>query len=97
MTDRQLVLINKINDYVNGDRDDLYLDFDDYRELNDWLQKSLKLKELVKDLHDVANALCDRMTDFPAGCDACWLCEEGQDLEECDFNKVAKTYKEVMR
>lgn len=52
MTRRQLDLINKINDYVNGEEeeDDLYLDFDDYKELNDWLQKSLKLKELVKDL-----------------------------------------------
>ncbi len=94
MTDRQLALINKINDYINSDEEDLYLDFDDYRELNDWLQKSLKLKELAKDLYDVADALCDRMTDFPAGCDACSLYDEEDG--SCCFEEAGEKYKELI-
>ena len=101
MTDRQLALIDKINNYINDEEDDLYLDFDDYRELNDWLQKSLKLKELVKDLFDVADTLCDRMTDFLAGCDVCSLYTDDYNYEDgcvfCDFEKVKERYGEVMK
>lgn len=101
MTDRQLDLINKINDYVNDEEDDLYLDFDDYRELNNWLQKSLELENLARDLYHVANVLCDRMTDFPAGCYACSLYTDDYDEENdcvpCGFEKVKKEYEEVMK
>lgn len=101
MTDRQLALIDKINNYINDEEDDLYLDFDDYRELNDWLQKSLKLKELIKDLFDVADTLCDRMIDFPAGCDACSLYTDDYDYEDgctfCEFEKIRERYEEVMK
>ena len=54
-------------------------------------------KALMRELYNIADTLCDNISDQPAGCDACWLCEEGQDPEECDFNKVAKVYKEVMK
>lgn len=94
MTDRQRFLIEKINDYVECDDDDLYLDFDDYRELNDWLQKSLKLKNLAKELYDIADLLCDNLRDFPAGCDACYLCDEDDGC--CDFKKVRAKYKELI-
>lgn len=101
MTDRQLALINKINDYINSEEDDLYLDFDDYKELNDWLQKSLELKDLAKDLYDVADALCDIMIGFPAGCDACSLYTDDYDEEDgcvfCDFEKVKKEYEELVK
>ena len=105
MTGRQLSLIQKIHDYVESEEDDLYLDFDDYRELDEWLQKSLKLKDLVKELQDVADALCDRMTDFPAGCGACSLIDEDCHMDdngdnECDYYKyhaVRKKYNEVMK
>ena len=99
MTDRQLALIDKINNYINDEEDDLYLDFDDYRELNDWLQKSLKLKNLAKELYNVADALCDRMTDFPAGCDACSLYTDDYDEDGCyfcDFEEVKRKYKELI-
>jgi hypothetical protein len=77
------------------------LDFDDYRELDEWLQKSLKLKDLVKELQDVADALCDRMTDFPAGCDACSLYTDDYDEENgcvfCEYEKVRKEYEELVK
>lgn len=105
MTDRQLSLIQEIHNYVESEEDDLYLDFDDYRELDEWLQKSLKLKDLVKELQDVADALCDRMTDFPAGCDACSLLDEDCYMDDngdiecdyCEYNAVRKKYNEVMK
>ena len=31
-------IVDKIHDYVMGDDEDLYLDFDDYRELNEYVQ-----------------------------------------------------------
>jgi hypothetical protein len=65
------------------------------------LQKNLKLEDLVKELYDVADALCDRMTDFPAGCDACSLYTDDYDEENdcvlCGFEKVKRRYEEVMK
>ena len=105
ITNRQLALINKINEYVESEEDDLYLDFDDYRELNEWLQKSLKLKDLARELYNIADMLCDRMTDFPAGCDACSLLDEDYYMDDngdiecdyCEYNAVRRKYEEVMR
>lgn len=99
MTDRQLALINEIDEYVNGEEDDLYLDFDDYRELDTLLQKNIALVSLCKKLYNAADMLCDRMTDFPAGCDACSLYTDDYDLEDgcvfCEFEKVKKKYEEL--
>ena len=100
MTDRQLALIDKIDRFVNTEEDD-YLEFDDYRELNKLLKTLVKIRDLAKDLYGVADALCDRMTDFPAGCDACSLYTDDYDYEDgctfCEFEKVKKEYEEVMK
>ena len=94
MTDRQVTLIKKINDYVEYGEDDLYLDFDDYRELNILLQKNIALVLLCENLYNAADMLCDRMTDFPAGCDACCLWDE--DDGSCYFKEVRKKYEELI-
>jgi hypothetical protein len=94
MTDRQLDLIYMINDYVNDEEVDLYLDFDDYRELDALLQENIALVSLCKKLYNAADMLCDRMTDFPAGCDACCLCDEGDG--SCYFKEIAEKYKELI-
>lgn len=100
MTDRQLVLINNINEYIESEKDDLYLDFDDYRELDNLLQKNIALVSLCKKLYNAANMLCDRMTDFPAGCDACSLYTDDYDEENgcyfCEFEEIRKKYKEII-
>lgn len=101
MTDRQLALINNIDNYVNDEEDDLYLDFDDYRELNDLLKTLLKVRDVAEELYDIADSLCDRMTDFPAGCDACSLYTDDYDEEDgcvfCDFEKIRKEYEELFK
>jgi len=100
MTDRQLALIDKIDRFVNTEEDN-YLEFDDYRELNKLLKTLVKIKDLAKDLYGVADALCDRMTDFPAGCDACSLYTDDYNDEDgytfCDFEKIKKEYEELMK
>jgi len=100
MTDRQLALIDKIDRFVNTEEDD-YLEFDDYRELNKLLKTLVKIIDLAKDLYGVADALCDRMIDFPAGCDACSLYTDDYDDEDgctfCDFEKIKKEYEELMK
>ena len=99
MTDRQLALINKIDRFVNTEEDD-YLEFDDYRELNKLLKTLVNIRDLAKDLYGVAGALCDRMTDFPAGCYACSLYSDDYDEEgcvPCDFEKAKRKYEELMK
>jgi hypothetical protein len=100
MTDRQLALIDKIDRFVNDEEDDSDFEFEEYRELNNLLQKSLKLEDLAKDLYGVADALCDRMTDFPAGCYACSLYSDDYDEENdctfCDFERIKKEYEELI-
>ena len=100
MTDRQLALIDKIDRFVNTEEYD-YLEFDDYIELNKLLKTLVKIRDLAKDLYGVADALCDRMTDFPAGCDACSLYTDDYDDEDgctfCDFEKIKKEYEELMK
>ena len=101
MTDRQLALIDKINKFVNDEEDDSDFEFEDYKELDNLLKTLLKVRDVAKDLYDVADALCDRMTDFPAGCDACSLYTEDYDEEDgcvfCDFEKVKKEYEELVK
>jgi hypothetical protein len=100
MTDRQLDLIYMINDYVNDEEVDLYLDFDDYRELDALLQENIALVSLCKKLYNAADMLCDRMTDFPAGCDACSLYSDDYDEENgcyfCEFEQIRNKYKEII-
>lgn len=99
MTDRQLALIDKIDRFVNTEEDD-YLEFDNYRELNKLLKTLVKIRDLAKDLYDVADALCDRMTDFPAGCYACSLYSDDYDEKNectfCDFERIKKEYEELI-
>ena len=99
MTDRQLALIDKIDRFVNTEEDD-YLEFDDYRELNKLLKTLVKIRDLAKDLYGVAGALCDRMTDFTAGCYACSLYSDDYDEENdctfCDFERIKKEYEELI-
>lgn len=97
MTDRQLALIDKIDRFVNDEEDD-YLEFDDYRELNKLLKTLVKIRDLAKDLYGVADALCDRMTDFPAGCYACSLYSDDCDEDGCafcNFEKIKKKCEEL--
>ena len=78
---------------------DLYLDFDDYRELNNLLKTLLKVRDIAEELYDIADSLCDKMTDFPAGCDACSLYTEDYDEENgcvfCEFEKIKNNIKEL--
>ena len=99
MTDRQLALIDKIDRFVNDEEDDSDFEFEDYRELNNLLKTLLKIRDVAKDLYDVADALCDRMTDFPAGCDACSLYTDDYDEDGCafcNFEKIKKEYEELI-
>lgn len=101
MTDRQLALINKIDKFVNDEEDDSDFEFEDYRELNNLLKTLLKVRDIAEELYDVADSLCDRMTDFPAGCDACSLYtddyDEERDCVSCEFERVKEKYEEVMK
>ena len=101
MTDRQLALIDKIDRFVNDEDDDSDFEFEDYRELDNLLKTLLKVRDLAEELYDIADSLCDRMTDFPAGCDACSLYTDDYDYEDgctfCEFEKVRERYGEVMK
>lgn len=94
MTDRELALINKLDKFVNDEEDDSDFEFEEYRELNNLLQKNVELVSLCKKLYNAADMLCDRMLDFPAGCDACSLCDE--DDGSCYFKEVGEKYKEII-
>lgn len=101
MTDRQLALIDKIDRFVNDEDDDSDFEFEDYRELNNLLKTLLKVRDIAKELYDIADTLCDRMIDFPAGCDACSLYTDDYDEEDgcvfCDFEKIRKEYEELFK
>ena len=43
-------VVDKIHDYVMDNDEDLYLDFDDYRELDEYIQK---LESIVKRLSEI--------------------------------------------
>lgn len=99
MTDRQLALIDKIDKFVNNEDDDSDFEFEDYRELDNLLKTLAKVRELATDLYNIADALCDGMTDFPAGCDACSLYSDYYDedgCDFCDFEKIKRKYKELI-
>lgn len=101
MTDRQLALIDKIDRFVNDEEDDSDFEFEDYRELDNLLKTLLKVRDVAKELYDVADTLCDRMTDFPAGCYACSLYSDDYDEENdcvpCGIEKVKRRYEEVIK
>lgn len=100
MTDRQLALINKLDKFVNDEEDDSDFEFEDYKELDNLLKTLLKVRDVAKELYNIADSLCDRMTDFPAGCDACSLYTDDYDYEDgctfCEFEKVEKEYEELI-
>lgn len=99
MTDRQLALIDKIDRFVNDEEDDSDFEFEDYRELDKLLKALVKVRDLAKDLYDIADSLCDRMTDFHVGCDACSLYTEDYDEDSCcfcDFEEIKRKYKELI-
>ena len=39
-------------------------------------------KEKISELKNLVEVLCENISDQPAGCDACWLCEDG-DYDNC--------------
>lgn len=49
MTDREKDIKEQIDEYVNNEYEDLYLDFDDYVVIADMLDRLEKIEKLRKD------------------------------------------------
>lgn len=49
-----------------------------------------------KELYNIAEILCECISDGPAGCDACWLQDDDDNDDErsCDFNRFCERFKD---
>lgn len=45
-------------------------------------------KEKIRELKNLVDVLCDNVSDQPAGCDACWLYENGVCEKETLYEKM---------
>lgn len=45
-------------------------------------------KEKISELKNLVEVLCDNISDQPAGCDACWLWEDGNCAKEALYEKM---------
>ena len=45
-------------------------------------------KEKISELKNLVEVLCDNVADSPAGCDACWLYEDGNCAKEVLYEKM---------
>lgn len=45
-------------------------------------------KEKIIELKNLLEVLCDNVSDGPAGCDACWLYEDGNCAKEDLYGKI---------
>lgn len=45
-------------------------------------------KEKISELKNLVEVLCDNVSDCPAGCDACWLYENGTCTKEDLYEKM---------
>lgn len=46
-----------------------------------------------KELYNIAEVLCECISDGPAGCDACWL-QDDDDEGSCDFRRFSERFKD---
>ena len=49
---------------------------------------SMTDKEKIRELKNLVNVLCDNISDQPAGCDVCWLLENGNCAKETLYEKI---------
>lgn len=52
-------------------------------------------KEKIRELKNLVDVLCDNVSDQPAGCDACWLYENGTCAKEALYEKMKVGSEEV--
>lgn len=45
-------------------------------------------KEKISELTNLVEVLCDNISDYPAGCDACWLMKDGNCAKEDLYEKM---------
>lgn len=45
-------------------------------------------KEKIRKLKNLVEVLCDNLSDQPAGCDACWLYENGNCAKEALYEEM---------
>ncbi len=45
-------------------------------------------EEKIEELKNLVEVLCDNISDLPAGCDACWLWEDGVCGKEALYEKM---------
>lgn len=45
-------------------------------------------KEKIRELKNLVEAICDNISDYPAGCDACWLCDDGNCEKKALYEKI---------
>ena len=45
-------------------------------------------KEKISELKNLVEILCDNISDQPAGCDACWLLEDGVCTKKSLYEKM---------
>ena len=45
-------------------------------------------KEKISELKNLVEVLCDNISDQPAGCDACWLYDDGNCRKEALYEKM---------
>jgi len=45
-------------------------------------------KEKISELKSLVEVLCENISDLPAGCDACWLWENGNCAKEALYEKM---------
>lgn len=51
---------------------------------------SMTDKEKIRELKNLVDVLCDNVSDQPAGCDACWLLENGICAKNALYEKMNK-------
>lgn len=52
-------------------------------------------KQKIRELKNLVEVLCDNVSDSPAGCEACWLCEDGNCEKEALYEKMKAESEEV--
>ena len=45
-------------------------------------------KEKINELKNLVDVLCDNISNHPAGCEACWLWEDGNCAKKALYEKI---------
>ena len=48
----------------------------------------MRVEEKISELKNLVEVLCDNISDQPAGCDACWLWNDGNCDKEVLYEKM---------